>query len=533
MKPSLIVSFTSYPVRIQAVPQVLESLYAQSMKPDRILLWLAEEQFPNHEADLPKALIDDAAAGKFELRWCDDLGSHKKYFYAMQEHAEDIIVTVDDDAYYHPDFLEKLLKAHERHPNAVVASTTTLVQLDENLHPLPITQWLFDFRLLTEPTMLLVAIGVGGVLYPPHSVDQRIFDEQLIYDTCADYGKVFADDLLLKAGEMLQHTPVLSVPSKTYYRLPNTQGTALANILPKEEHNNQSIKKIEERFRDEFSTNDRSRLREAVTALKQAEEYGANIKKHWLERPFRELERQFGYLLLPDAPSKPDTSDYGKIKDIARIAARVFTAYPAATSDDETARAIHTFRQELLDIPGIADLAETDVVIRGLIDYGEPLNLECHIIYHGIPIYMRSLRNWQSFLANHPNCDSIYRKSYETFLGNTEVKIGQAESILPKTEIDEWKQAYEEAIKDCTITHKVSFFGFMKRGLKKWARKIFMIFFGLCHILGVVLKCRNYMNSDTIYISQSFKADEKMEIKSSWRSNWIKKHTISWEHTST
>ena len=108
MNSSLIVSFTSYPARIHVVPQVLESLYAQSMKADRILLWLAEEQFPNKEADLPKSLIDDAAAGKFELRWCDDLGSHKKYFYTMQEFPDDIVVTVDDYQHYHSDTINIL-----------------------------------------------------------------------------------------------------------------------------------------------------------------------------------------------------------------------------------------------------------------------------------------------------------------------------------------------------------------------------------------------------------------------------------------
>lgn len=476
-KPSLIVSFTSYPARIHAVPQVLESLYAQSMKPDRILLWLAEEQFPNHDADLPKALIEDVADGKFELRWCDDLGSHKKYFYAMQEYPEDIIVTVDDDVYYHPDSLENLMKAHERHPNAVVANTVSLVQLNEELQPAPVYQWLFDFQLLTEPTMLLVAIGVGGILYPPHSVDTRIFDKQLIHDTCAGYGKIYGDDLLLKAGEMLQRTSVLAVPSKAYYRLPNTQDTALAGILPNEEHNNQVIKRIQEHFREVFDESDSMRLRVALNALKDSEQYVESIKSYWLERPTRELQRQIGYLSLPDAPPCPTPSDYKRIKGIVRIAARVFTAYPAVFCDDETAKAMHTFRQQLCDIPDIDNLAESDTVICGFVKYGVPLNTECDIICHGIPVYMKSLNNWQSFMANHPNCESILCEGYEAFLRRTEIKIGQAESILSKTEIDEWKQAYKEAIKKCTITHKVSSFGFMKCRLRKWARIIFTQFF--------------------------------------------------------
>ena len=58
----LIVSFTSYPERISTVNCVLNSLYAQTRKADEIILWLAKEQFPNREADLPISLQDDLDA---------------------------------------------------------------------------------------------------------------------------------------------------------------------------------------------------------------------------------------------------------------------------------------------------------------------------------------------------------------------------------------------------------------------------------------------------------------------------------------
>ena len=60
-----IVSFTSYLARIPFVSQVLEGLYDQNLQADKILLWLAKEQFPNKESDLPDALVADAHAGKF------------------------------------------------------------------------------------------------------------------------------------------------------------------------------------------------------------------------------------------------------------------------------------------------------------------------------------------------------------------------------------------------------------------------------------------------------------------------------------
>ena len=80
----MIVSLTSYPARMETIHQCLDSIYAQSMQPDKVVLWLAEEQFPNREKDLPDSLLEDLDAGKIEVFWCDDLGSHKKYFYTMQ-----------------------------------------------------------------------------------------------------------------------------------------------------------------------------------------------------------------------------------------------------------------------------------------------------------------------------------------------------------------------------------------------------------------------------------------------------------------
>ena len=468
MHPQLIVSFTSYPARIQTVPKVLESLYAQTMQPDKILLWLAEEQFPNREADLPRQLVDDAAAGKFELRWCDNLGSHKKYFYAMQEYPEDIIVTVDDDIFYHQEMLQTLMDGHTRFPRSVVARTASVVLLDSKLNPLPIVEWLFDFQSLTEPSMLLMAIGVGGVLYPPHSVNERIFDKEFILEACTVNGRTFGDDLLLKVGEMLNNTSVVSVECEPYRRLPNTQETALAKLMPKENHKNLLIKKCKDRFQDAFDGDSAHRLETAISEFEEMDHKLGLKKKYMLTRPSRDLIKQLWYLSLPDAPSKPDASDYRKVKDIARLAARVFTAYPPDNSDDETARAFRAFRQELLDIPGIANLAETDVVICGLIDYGVPLNEDCHILYRGIPIYMKSLHNWQSLMANHPNCKPIFRKGYEAFLRKTEVKIGQAESVLSKTEIDEWKLAYEKAIREYRPSNKTN----MKRTIRTFIAKI-------------------------------------------------------------
>src|SRR5690606_41001035 len=48
----IIVSLTTFPARIKRVWLVVECLMRQSIKPDIIILYLAESQFPNKEVDL-------------------------------------------------------------------------------------------------------------------------------------------------------------------------------------------------------------------------------------------------------------------------------------------------------------------------------------------------------------------------------------------------------------------------------------------------------------------------------------------------
>ena len=58
----LIVSLTSYPARINELYACVFSLLEQSVKADRVILYLAKPQFPGLEKDLPEALGGDVLA---------------------------------------------------------------------------------------------------------------------------------------------------------------------------------------------------------------------------------------------------------------------------------------------------------------------------------------------------------------------------------------------------------------------------------------------------------------------------------------
>lgn len=54
--------------------------------------------------------------------------------------------------------------------------------------------------------MDLLATGVGGILYPPHCMDNRLFDIEKIQQLC-----LYGDDIWLKAMQLLSGTPVVAI----------------------------------------------------------------------------------------------------------------------------------------------------------------------------------------------------------------------------------------------------------------------------------------------------------------------------------
>lgn len=126
----VIISLTSYPARIGSAYKTIRTLLHQDYLPDRVILWLAEEQFPDHEG-IPQKVLELQKYG-LEIRWYHDIRSYKKLIPALIEFPEALIVTVDDDWYYRRDMLRVLIEEHREHPNTVICHDATHPQLDEN-----------------------------------------------------------------------------------------------------------------------------------------------------------------------------------------------------------------------------------------------------------------------------------------------------------------------------------------------------------------------------------------------------------------
>lgn len=197
----IIISLTSFPARIRDVWMVIETLKSQSIIPEKIILWLSKEQFPNRDC-IPQSLWN-CEDELFEIRVVDgDIRSHKKYYYAMQEFPNKTIVTCDDDIYYHPDMLRTLVETALLFPHCIVANITMQMQFDHTGNLLPYEKWEEMVKPLSSQNM--VQIGAGGVLYPPQTLHQYVLRMELFTKLAP-----LADDLWLNMMARLQRTPVV------------------------------------------------------------------------------------------------------------------------------------------------------------------------------------------------------------------------------------------------------------------------------------------------------------------------------------
>lgn len=206
---SIVVSLTSFPGRIHSVHLAIKSLFMQSCKPDRILLWLSKEQFPEGVQD--ENLLRLQKKG-LEIRYCDDLKSHKKYYYVLQQEKDSIVITYDDDLIYPRNSIEMLMKQHKRFPKCVICNRGMEIVFDGLGNVRPYSEW----KVLTNtgvksPSNLVMPSTGGGTLYPPNMFGVELFN-------LANIKKLAwtADDLWMKAMELYYEINV--VKTRKYHR---------------------------------------------------------------------------------------------------------------------------------------------------------------------------------------------------------------------------------------------------------------------------------------------------------------------------
>lgn len=218
----IILSLTSFPKRYNRLHVVMKSLLRQTVKPDYVILYLYEDEAKN----LPISLTALTKFGMEIVKVDRNLMPHKKYYYAMQAFPNDCVITVDDDFIYPDNLVEELLKWHELKPHCIVAARARKMNFDENGQLLPYRQCRIIRENVTEPVSYALTTNGGGTLFPPRSLDSRVFDIDLINKLA-----LRQDDLWLMVMQKLAGTKAVICPENVLEREIAVKGESMDDLF--------------------------------------------------------------------------------------------------------------------------------------------------------------------------------------------------------------------------------------------------------------------------------------------------------------
>lgn len=223
----LIASLTTFPDRINAVATTIKTIMNQTVKADEINLYLAIEQFPNKENDLPSELLKLKDFG-LQIKFCNDTKSYKKIIPALKEYKNDIIITFDDDIYYEKDTIETLYNSYLKNPKVIQANRIWHIELKENrVIPKDKSFLYWNEENYKTPSFFNTIIGCGGVLYPPNSLSEMVLDEEKFKSIIPTQDDIWLWGMAVLKGTKIQLNKGYSANLIT---VENTQNSGLCKL---------------------------------------------------------------------------------------------------------------------------------------------------------------------------------------------------------------------------------------------------------------------------------------------------------------
>lgn len=200
----LIISLTSYPARINTVVETIKTLINQSIKADRILLWLNELQFENKESSLPAELLKLQEGNSFEICWYsqeEDYKPYNKLINTLKKYPNAHIITADDDILYHKDCVKSLCETYAKYPKCIIANRVHKIVLNGKRVD-SYKKWIKAVN-YKKPSYSLLLTGVGTVLYPPKSLYKDVLKNEIFMKICRN-----TDDIWFWAMALLNNRKI-------------------------------------------------------------------------------------------------------------------------------------------------------------------------------------------------------------------------------------------------------------------------------------------------------------------------------------
>ena len=115
-KENFYITLTSWKGRINFIHKNIENLLKNTIKAKKVILNLAEEEFPSKNSELPKEILTLLKKySNFEIFWVKENNNvFKKLIPTLNRFKKEIIITLDDDIFYPKYTIENMLKCYNK-----------------------------------------------------------------------------------------------------------------------------------------------------------------------------------------------------------------------------------------------------------------------------------------------------------------------------------------------------------------------------------------------------------------------------------
>lgn len=217
-RADFVVSIASYPKRAHLLPAVFEALNTQTIVPQKWILVLSEEEWP--EGKLPFFLEKLTKRG-LEIVWVkNNTFAVKKLVPVIQTYPDLGVITFDDELIYGKYVIKKLIDSSLINKVAIIGHVGK--QLIQKNGELKMFYRLKETANLATPSEQVYFLGGSGTFYPPNSLDNKVFNIQAIHEIVPGRGS----DIWFWAAAVAKGTQQICLGSKTdrslYFAIPET-----------------------------------------------------------------------------------------------------------------------------------------------------------------------------------------------------------------------------------------------------------------------------------------------------------------------
>lgn len=252
-KTTVYISLTSIFNNQGILCQTLHSILKQTIKPDKICLYLSEEPYILDTGFKDKKITDSELLNLIndnsiiDVRWVKNTGSYRKLLPLLKDkwNEECIIITIDDDTIYDCNLIKNLLDDYNKH-NCVVGYRGYSPIIDEF--------GIIDYEktLKVQPKIQPLSIenfltGKGGILYKPeffHKTGNLIFNDDIYLNTCDKQ-----DDIWFYLVRILNNINCY-LPRTNWCKQDLTNSGLYINFNSKNNNNTIAFKKTIEKFKE-------------------------------------------------------------------------------------------------------------------------------------------------------------------------------------------------------------------------------------------------------------------------------------------